>query len=301
MAQTAQQQLEELNKKRVANQARIDKLAATGGNQKEIDQLSGNQAEMNKQRDSLMSAVNAEKQIAAGTVQGEKFIPTGSLGRLDTELGRVDTGLGRVEEGQFQEARSEDIQDVINRRREALSGMSTEEQRVQRDRALQSIGRAEQLQQNQLKAAQAQSGVRGATASAQQLLAGQQFNQQRIEFERDLFLANEESKRQALNAFESSVTAAEGVEFQRKAANLELQQFNLAQQLRERQLQQTNLAQEQAEKQLEQFNLQQAAKEKFGQVSTALGFAQLTQADISGQRAVEAQKASAAAASGGGK
>lgn len=225
-----------------------------------------------------------EKQLKDGAKiqsEQEKILSKEELRRTnirkDLDLGKdlgqelIGTGsLGRLEEGQFAQERSADVKDIIERRRAALDGMSAQEQRVRRDEAGQEINRNVETQRRRLQAIQASQGLRGATAAAQQtqvLLGG---IQQRGAFERALFLENEAAKRQALNSFETSVIGAEQREAENLAANLELQRFNL----------------------------QQAAQERFGQISTALGFSDLVQKDRAAEMAAEAQRAAAAASSG---
>lgn len=314
MAQRVGDRLADLTKQAEANHARIQAAQAkerelqakgdTAGFQRQSQEtvrLIQEQNRLNEQRNRLGKTADIERDIASGVELGKELIADKSLGRIDTGLGRVDAELGRVKEGQFKAERSEDIEDVIKRRREALSGLSGTEQQTRRDIALGEIGRSEQLQQRQLQAIQSQTGVRGGTAAAQQIDLLRQSNIARANFERDLFLQNEQIKRQALTDFERSVTAAEATEAERTAANVQLTQFNLAQQLRERELSQFNLEQQRAERELEKFNLQQTARERFGQLSVGLGVASLVQGDVASQRAVEAQKAAAAAAGSGGK
>ena len=242
--------------------------------------------EIGEIRKGQAAATQTMANIERGREVAQQFIQEGSLGRLEDSI-----KTGRLKEGQFQEGKSEDIADIIARRREALSGLSGEEQRARRDIALQEIGRSEQLQQRQAQSIQAQQGVRGGVAAAQQLQILQEGLMARSQFERDLFLENERVKREALDSFERSVSASEATEMERKAANIQLSQFNIQQQL----------VQDQLERERVQFNMQQAAKERFGQAGTALGFAQLVQSDVAGDKAIAAQQAAAAAASGGGK
>lgn len=312
---TAKEQLVALDSLRNQNQAKIEQLPQ--GLERQFRE--SEQARLNQQRSSLMSASQREDEFAGGLEQGKKIIGDGSLGRvntnldrLDTSLGRVDTSVGRIQEGQFDEGNSANVNEVLEMRRKALLGMSTEEANAKRDIALQNIARGEQLQARQLSGAQAQAGLRGASAVAQHQQVMQSAQVNRASFERDLFLANEGIKREALNSFEQSVTQSEQDQFRKKSANIELSQFNLAQQLKERELQQFNLSQQfnernlqqanlqqqQAERQLDMFNLQQAAKEKFGQVSVAMGSQQLGTSERS---AAAAAQIASQGSGGGGK
>jgi hypothetical protein len=201
--------------------------------------------------------------LSAGKAKGEEFIPTGSLGRIKEEV-------GRLKEGQFETGPSADVQEILKRRRAALEGFSGKETEERRAKGVEEIGRASEQQRRRLQAIQARTGVRGGTAAAQQAQGLQQALKGRADFERDLFLANEQAKRDALSSYEGSVLASERSEFEKKSANVSLSQFNL----------------------------QQAAQERFGQISTSLGFAQLVEGDVASQRAAEAAKAAAAASAG---
>lgn len=268
--------------------------------------------------------------IQAGIGLGKEIIGEGSLGR-QTETGQVSTKLGRattrdVTEGlgrtttQFRQGRSSEIADILARRKENLQGLGRQELQAERDRAGQEISRQSESQRRQLAAIQARTGVRGGTAAAQQLGAISAGAQTRANFERDLFLKNEQIKREALGQFETSVSAAEQSEFGRRAAGAELEKFNLGQQFRERGLQSENISRQLATQQFnlgqefrtrglesanvaasierERFNLQQQAQEKFGQQAVALGFAQLASGEVTAEQASQAQNAAAAASSG---
>lgn len=269
------------------------------------------QEQIQIRQNELVKLGKHKQTIQTGVGIGKELI--GDLGRAGAET-QVGTGLGRADvEGISAEAlrqgRSSDIADIIARRRAALGGFTGEETEQRRARAGQEIARQTQGQRRQIAALQAAQGVRGATAASQQIGALQQGIQTRAEFERDLFLANEEAKRSALSAFEQSVTSAERSEFERQAAGAELQkfnilqrsqaqQFNLGQELREKELQRQNL---QAAAEQERFNLQQQAKERFGQVQTGLGFASLVAGEEASDKALAAQQAAASAAASGGK
>lgn len=221
----------------------------------------------------------AEARFASGLEKGKEVIGEGSLGRISTDVGKVDKRLD--------ESRSTDVQDIIERRRKALAGLSPEEMSAQKGQAAEQFGRNEETNRRRLASVQAGLGVRGDTAAtqqSQQLSAGQQ---QRTNFERDMLLANRQIQDVALNAFEGSVRGAESSEQNARLGNVGIEQFNLGQQLKQREL--------------EKFNLEQAAKERFGQISVAFGMSQMASAETAGDKAIAAQYAAAAAKGSGGK
>ncbi|HEY5688531.1 MAG TPA: hypothetical protein VIS27_09535 [Yeosuana sp.] len=231
-------------------------------------------AAKNKSNVETISENFKEGQNLANTIIG-----TGTLGSVNEKLGKA--------EGRLQEGRSADVQSIIEMRRKNLGGLTAEEKSAQSGKAAEQFGRNEETNRRRLSGVQASLGVRGATAATQQsaqLGAGQQ---QRTNFERDMILANRQIQEQSLSAFEASVRGAEGSEQAARSGNIQIEQFNLGQQLKEREL--------------EQFNLQQRAKERFGQVAVAMGITQLASADDAAQRASAAQVAAAAAAGSGGK
>lgn len=202
-------------------------------------------AQLDAQAAQQQSAAKAarEADLAAGRARGQEMFSEGSLGRVRSE-------------------RSQDINDVMARRRANLEGFTAEEQNAMRDTNLKAIQQAAQGQMRSLRRDQARSGVRGATASAQ-MAAAQKANQGVIaDQERELFLKQMDARRQALGQFEQSATGAE-------AQDLARQQFNIAQQ----------------------------NKEKQAQLATEFGYAQLGQADrasqaqlAAGTKAAEAQR-----------
>ena len=219
-------------------------------------EIKATQDERKKLKEQTSDRGRATADLTAGEALGKQFIQTGSLGSIDTR---------------FAEAPSADMADIIARRRAALTGMSSEEQTLRREQAVGEIDRSTETQRRRLQAIQGASGVRGDSASMQQAQVLMEGGRTRGNFERDLYIQNEQMKREALGAFEGSITLSERNTMERQAANIEL----------------------------DKFNLQQRAQEKFGQISTALGYSQILQADRSAKLAADAQRA-AAAASGGG-
>ena len=265
-------------------------------------------------------SINLPNEIEAGTERGKKLV--GDLGRADTKLGRVneklgrvDTSLGRVKEDQYSTEKSSDVQDILARRRDALSGVDSSAAMADRAKASEAFGVSEETTRRRLSGIQANTGVRGDTAATQQAGALYQGLQARSNYERDLVIANTQLRSQALNSYEQSVQSAEAAQNQARSSNIALSQYNLGQQLQERNLQNINLGQEQQERnlqninlgqqlkerELEKFNLQQAARERFGAIGVGFGMAQLNSAATSADKQALATQAAAAAQGSGGK
>lgn len=98
-----------------------------------------------------------------------------------------------------------DVQDILGRRRAALEGMSSEEQAALRSQALERIAAQQQGAQRQLRGLQAQAGLTGATAAAQQAGVLGQAQKDRAGIERDLLLADIANRNEALGAFEQTL------------------------------------------------------------------------------------------------
>ena len=299
----AQQRLIDIQKKSAASAAdqitkgvELGKQFTTGIPVEKVDESLtkiGSQTAVSSDLDRLSSPGQVNESL--GRVSGLPQTDT-SLDRI-TGLPSLDTDLSKIQEGQFDAKFEQETSDILSRRREQLSGFSREEQQAQRDIAFQQIGRAEQTQSRALQGIQAQQGVRGGTAASQQLGILQQGQQGRSEFERNLFLANEDSKRQALNAYEQSVGTAESAQFQRTSANVGLQKINLGQELQERGLQQqniqnqfqqqsSNLAQQLAERGLQQQGFENQFKTQTANLAQQLSERQIQQQNISSNIAV---------------
>ena len=187
---------------------------------KEVENL---RASQQQERLKTLQQLRRQREIAQdqGRARGEQLFGEGSLGRL-------------------QEGRAPEIADVIERRRAGLQGFSREELNALRAQRAQEIARGEQTALRQLRGAQAQAGVRGGLAGAQQAALIQQGQQQRAQAEQELFLRGEQAKREGLGSFEQSLVGAREREQQRQA-----------------------------------FNIGQQQRERFGQLATELGFAGL--------------------------
>ena len=212
---------------------------------------------------------------AQGDINAGKRLQDIAAGRKVGEDYIADGSLGRLQEG-----RSTEVSDLIAERRKAYEaappgGLQDEELQAYRDQAVGNINKTSETARRRLAGVQAQTGVTGATAATQQMSAINAGNAERATFERDLFLRQREAMQQdrseqavRLTALESSVGAAR-----------------------------TN------EESTQKFNLEQAAKEKFGQISTALSFAGLGSTDRATEAAIKSQiqaaEASKPQASGG--
>lgn len=165
------------------------------------------------------------RDMEEGRRRGEQVFGEGMLGRVDA-------------------ARSQEVGDVLARRRENLAGFTPEEQNALREQNMTAINQASQGQMRQLRAQQASAGVRGPAALAQQNAMMQGAQGQMTQAERDLFIKNAEMKRGALDSLEQSIGSARSDELSRQ-----------------------------------QFNIGQQNKEKYGQISSELGFASLGSSD----------------------
>jgi hypothetical protein len=215
--------------------------------------------------------VDTQTQIAlnnsAGSIQ--QAVPTAN--------NLVQNGtLGRLDATQINSAPSTNMQDVIAQRQKALNGMDAMQQNAITSQGTLANNQTTQTAQRQLQSSQNASGVRGATASAQQLQAIMGGAQANANVQRDVYLANQTYKQNALNSYEASVTSADSSTFAKQQAQIQLQQYNLS----------------------------QAAKEQSAQLSTALGIASMASGTVASQNAANSAVAAGQAAgqsnSGGG-
>jgi hypothetical protein len=215
--------------------------------------------------------VDTQTQIAlnnsAGSIQ--QAVPTAN--------NLVQNGtLGRLDATQINSAPSANMQDVIAQRQKALNGMDAMQQNAITSQGTLANNQTTQTAQRQLQSSQNASGVRGATASAQQLQAIMGGAQANANVQRDVYLANQTYKQNALNSYEASVTSADSSTFAKQQAQIQLQQYNLS----------------------------QAAKEQSAQLSTALGIASMASGTVASQNAANSAVAAGQAAgqsnSGGG-
>lgn len=172
-------------------------------------------------------AANQRELVETDTLAGMAFARE-KLGMGEGSLGRLDT------------SRLEDLS----------QGMSAEELQASRDKALENINRSTQTQNRQLQALQAQQGIRGATAGAQQLSILQGGEDRKADFERDLFLEDRNARIQGIKDLQ------------------QVQQFNLAQAAQEKyDIAKSGLT-------FAQMGISQAAGEKAQQANLAAANAQ---------------------------
>lgn len=215
-----------------------------------------------------------QSDINTGKAIGQDFLPNGSLGRLSNP---GSAGMEDIINKRKAAANDPSMQNRIN---ELGNGFNNEELQSYRDTAKRQIDRQTQGSNRQLLASQANNGVSGASAVAQQMQVQQKGVEQRADFERNLFMQqrqaimeDENQKMNLRNEISSRVNSLES-SYQTQAAN---------------------------EATVQKFNLDQAARERFGQLSTALGFAGLGVTERTGVQAADAAKAAGNIGSGGGK
>lgn len=209
-----------------------------------------------------------EAALQRGRARGQELFGEGALGRVEAERSKeISDILGRREDiAATAGTRSEDMADIVARRRAALEGMAAPEAQVLRQQALQQIGRGEESALRRLRGVQAAQGLRGGTAAAQQVQLLAQGQAARTQAEQELFLQDLAQKKAALGAFETTVTGAEATEFGRQ------QQAMAAHEAAVQQARQDELNRK-------LFNIQQQQSEKFGQLATEFGFAQMSGAE----------------------
>jgi len=160
--------------------------------------------EIQKQaQQSELSRTQRELDMLRGEQRGQQLFGEGAL--------------GRVEQG-----RSGAMSDILaQRQQQAQEGFGAEAFQKAREARLSGLSRAEQMQQRQLRGAQAGAGVAGGVAMGQQMGLMQQQQQQRQAAERDMFLQNVAQKQQSLGQYEQSLGATEAGELERQKYNQE--------------------------------------------------------------------------------
>lgn len=205
-----------------------------------------------KKRAQQRAKAEEAKKLAAGDPDAQRRAM-----KKDVSEGRkfgkevLGDGLGRVDAG-----RSDEMKDVISRRKKGMEGMDPAEQEAFRSKMLKQMQGAEQRQGLQLGAQLG--GARGAGAAAQMRSLQQAGMSKRADMETDLFLKNQQMKREGLSAYESSVTGAEANELDKQ-----------------------------------KFNIGQTAKEKGIEMAAGMGFAQMGSAQRSAAKSAVAQVSAA--------
>lgn len=183
------------------------------------------QAERDKEKETVKQ--DRQKDLEEGRKRGEQLFADGSLGRIDQN-------------------RSQEIADIVARRKANINGFNPEELNALRTNHQVEANQALATALRNQKILQAQSGVRGGLASAQQSQLLKDSNAARIANERELFLKNAEAGRQGLNAYESTINGSRKDELERAM-----------------------------------FNLAQGNKEKLGRLGTEFGYGTLGSGDRS--------------------
>lgn len=150
-----------------------------------------------------------------------------------------DNTLGRLTDG-----RTTEVQDVLDRYKSGLAGYSAPELQAMRDQASNGINQQAQTNLRALRGVQGMSGIRGGLASAQQYQTLQDAAKQRANFEQQLFIRNADEQQNRLGQYNGALTGAQAEELARK-----------------------------------KYNIGQGEKEKFGQLSTELGYGGLGAGD----------------------
>jgi hypothetical protein len=166
-----------------------------------------------------------DKDMADGRKRGEELFGNGSLGRVDA-------------------ARSAEVADLLARRQKEANGFSPEEMTAYRENNLNNTAQQLAGQMRQMRMQQAQNGVYGATAAAQQNRQLYNTNKDMINNERQLFLNDVDARRAGLSSYEQSLGAARNDELNRQM-----------------------------------YNQGQVNKEKLGQAATEFGYGSLGTAD----------------------
>lgn len=150
----------------------------------------------------------------------------------------------------IQEARPEEIADLVRRRKEGAEGLTAPQYAVAREQMMSQQGAAEQQAQRQLARQQAIAGIRGGAATKQSGRLAQQLAQQRAQQEQGLFMADVGEKQKGLSAYEQTLGSAVQGEQARQLFNIEQQQREqLARQARELTIAQLSQAQALGERQ----------------------------------------------------
>jgi hypothetical protein len=127
---------------------------------------------------------------------------------LSNEFGRQrreDLARGKEAAAErFAEVGPQDLQSVIDTRREQTQGLTAQERSDLSQSGLENVQRAEQTALRQLRGAQGQAGVRGAQAGAQQADILKAGLSARGDVERGIMLQDIAQRRQALDQLEST-------------------------------------------------------------------------------------------------
>lgn len=172
-------------------------------------------------RDERARQIETERRAEQESAVERQSVREKALRAEDLAAGRKrgEEVFGELE-ARTQEERTKDFLDVLERRREALGGLTAQQQTALESQALGGIARQQQTQQRQLRGLQAGAGVQGGLAAQQQLGLAQQAQQQAAEAQQNIFLANIGRQQEALGAFEQTAAAEQQRAQQTRAGQL---------------------------------------------------------------------------------
>lgn len=215
-----------------------------------------------------------EKSFQEGLAMGKKSVPTGSFGRLQEGVTDQEKYLLGENQKIYDAAGKRDpvVQKQLDdlgsllekRRKQADEGYSAEEMNAMRSGFLSEGMSALGGAMRGLKSSQAQSGIKGATAGAQQNRVASEFAKQVGENERQLYLKQQEAKRQAQDVYGGAIGEYLGKVNAQNIQESEQKKSAL------KSLQDTITGQQARQTALQQYNLDAASKERLAQLSTGL-------------------------------
>lgn len=180
-----------------------------------------------QKRDKLLGKELGPDATKVGDALGRKFFGDNSLGRVaDTRSaetqGQIDQYRGIADQYGLNSPtrRSGDVSDYLNKLRAGLEAYSSPELLAQKEQAQRGIDQQYQTSAAQNTKAQARSGVRGASATAQQ----QNLERSRIgeqqNLEQDLLVKNADEKQKRLLAYGGQLGGIENDEYTRMMTSL---------------------------------------------------------------------------------
>lgn len=169
-------------------------------------------------------------------------------------------------------------QEALNNMRAGLGGYTGQETQAMREAAMQEINRQAQTQSRLAQIAQSRSGVRGASALAQQQNIGREAQQNVGNFERDLLIRNADEIQRRRQAFTDTVRGTEDARFGRQSTSNQMYGGFLG-------------AEEAARTGREQYNNALSANEAMARAGTALSGAGTFAGTAGGQSATDLQRA----------
>lgn len=148
---------------------------------------------------------------------GDRYYAPGSLGRLGEERSADETdAINRLREAADRAGtRSQDVGDMLARRKAGLEGYSSQENQAAREAMGREITRGGATAAAELRRSQGVARTRGAAAAAQAVNLQRGLQQSRADLEQDLFIRNADEKQRRLAEYENSLRGVEGEEFSR--------------------------------------------------------------------------------------